>query len=77
MHHLITDIQANEILWPLVWFVTVPVLSTETHVHDLHGWTGHIKLQYMIFSHYPDYCLGGVPCVSFVSLSALLYELLH
>jgi hypothetical protein len=44
------------------------MLSTKTRVHDLHGWTGHIKLQYMIFLHYIAYCLGMVPCVSFVSL---------
>ena len=54
------------------------MFSTKTHVHGLHGWTGHIKLQYMIFFlHYIAYCLGMVPCVSFVSLSALLYDLLE
>jgi hypothetical protein len=42
------------------------MFSTKTHVHDLHGWTGHIKLQYVIFLHYIAYCLGMVPCVSFV-----------
>jgi len=53
------------------------MLSTETQVHDLRGWTGHIKLQYVICLHHIAYCLGMVSCVSFVSLSALLYELLQ
>jgi len=57
--------------------ISFAVCCLQRLVHDLQGWTGYIKLHYMIFLHYIAYCLGMVPCISFVSLSALLYELLQ